>query len=113
MDGIARVNFDLHPVPEDFIHRVGRTGRAGARGVASTFHTRNERSEIRRIERTIKTRLDTRQVPARLPQEDKSLMAATVVAMPVPTSRPQAQHHRSQGHPAAFTTRRRAMRAAR
>ena len=113
VDGIAHVvNFDLPQVPEDFIHRVGRTGRAGARGTASTFHTRGERGEIRRIERTIKTSLVARQVPHDLPQEDRSLMA-TVVAMPVPTSRPQAQHHRSQGHPAAFTTRRRAMRVAR
>ncbi|HEY3444154.1 MAG TPA: DEAD/DEAH box helicase [Paludibaculum sp.] len=114
VDGIAHVvNFDLPQVPEDFIHRVGRTGRAGARGVASTFHTRGERGEIRRIERTIRMQLETRQVPRDLPQEDKSLMATTVVAMPVPSSRPQAQHHRSQGHPAAFTTRRRAMRVAR
>ena len=114
VDGIAHVvNFDLPQVPEDFIHRVGRTGRAGVRGTASTFHTRNERSEIRRIERTIKTKLDARQVPADLPQEDRSLTAATVISMPVPASRPPAKHHRPQGHPAAFTTRRRAMRAAR
>jgi ATP-dependent RNA helicase RhlE len=72
VDNVAHViNYDLPQAPEDFIHRVGRTGRAGAKGVASTFATPADRSEIRRIERTLKIRLDKQSIVAGLTREEK------------------------------------------
>ncbi len=47
------VNFDVPPVPEDYVHRVGRTGRAAATGDAFTFVSPQEEADLRRIERAI------------------------------------------------------------
>ena len=47
------INFDMHKMAEDFVHRVGRTGRASAHGVASTFAGIAERGDLRKIERTL------------------------------------------------------------
>ncbi len=72
VDGISHViNYDLPQAPEDFIHRVGRTGRAGARGVASTFATSGDRNEVRRIERTLKLKLERRAVSVPLEREER------------------------------------------
>jgi ATP-dependent RNA helicase RhlE len=91
VEGIAHVvNYDLPQVPEDFIHRVGRTGRAGASGTASTFATRNERAEVVRIERTINTKLQKREVSADIPREQKQ--PGSVIVMP---SGPPPRHIRS------------------
>jgi ATP-dependent RNA helicase RhlE len=51
------VNFDVPPLPEDYIHRVGRTARAEARGDALTFVAPNEEVDLRTIERAIGTRI--------------------------------------------------------
>jgi ATP-dependent RNA helicase RhlE len=93
VEGISHVvNYDLPQVPEDFVHRVGRTGRAGARGKASTFATRSERADIARIERTVDTRLQRRQVPSDIPCEQK-----TTPVIVIPSARPRPAHVRSFG----------------
>jgi ATP-dependent RNA helicase RhlE len=51
------VNFDVPPLPEDYIHRVGRTARASARGDALTLVAPNEEADLRTIERAIGTRI--------------------------------------------------------
>lgn len=47
------VNFDLPPVPEDYIHRVGRTARAEATGDAFTLVSPKDESDVARIERAV------------------------------------------------------------
>jgi ATP-dependent RNA helicase RhlE len=47
------LNFDVPPVPEDYIHRVGRTGRAELTGDAFTFVAPDEEGDLRAIERAI------------------------------------------------------------
>ena len=80
VEGISHViNYDLPQVPEDFIHRVGRTGRAGAHGTASTFATRAERADIAKIERTVDTRLERRQVPSDVSREPKQTTPVIVI----------------------------------
>ena len=51
------VNFDVPPLPEDYMHRVGRTARADARGDALTLVAPNEEADLRTIERAIGTRI--------------------------------------------------------
>ena len=51
------VNFDIPPLPEDYIHRVGRTARAEARGDALTLVAPNEEADLHTIERAIGARI--------------------------------------------------------
>ncbi|HEX9893829.1 MAG TPA: DEAD/DEAH box helicase, partial [Gemmatimonadales bacterium] len=57
------VNFDVPPVPEDYIHRVGRTARAELTGDAFTFVAPEEEDDLRRIERALGKRLPRVTVP--------------------------------------------------
>jgi len=90
------VNYDLPQVPEDFIHRVGRTGRAGAQGKASTFATRAERADIAKIERTVDTRLQRREVPSDIPRELKQTSAVMVLPT-TRTAQPQVRSFAPRG----------------
>src|SRR5271165_6940728 len=64
-DDVAHViNYDLPKMAEDFIHRVGRTGRAGSLGRASTLVTGVEVLDLRSIERTLKLRIERKQIDA-------------------------------------------------
>ncbi|MGI9626130.1 MAG: DEAD/DEAH box helicase [Longimicrobiales bacterium] len=51
------VNFDLPPVPEDYIHRVGRTARAQLTGEAFSLVAPEQESDFKRIERTLKSKI--------------------------------------------------------
>ncbi len=63
VDDVAHViNYDIPKMAEDFIHRVGRTGRAGLQGRASTLVTGAEVLDLRNIERTLKLRIERKQV---------------------------------------------------
>ena len=97
VEGISHVvNYDLPQVPEDFIHRVGRTGRAGAQGKASTFATRAERADIAKIERTVDTRLQRREVPSDIPRELKQTSAVMVLPT-TRTAQPQVRSFAPRG----------------
>jgi len=88
VDDVAHViNYDLPKMAEDFIHRVGRTGRAGSQGRASTIVTGAEVLELRNIERTLKLRIERKQLdsldaqpPRRLIQN--TLASRTLTALP-------------------------------
>lgn len=102
VDNVAHViNYDLPQAPEDFIHRVGRTGRAGAQGTASTFATPADRNEVRRIERTLKVRLEKQIVTVGLAREEKGVAAPRASAFgrasePAVASHGQ-RHHQADG----------------
>jgi ATP-dependent RNA helicase RhlE len=51
------INFDVPPVPEDYIHRVGRTARAEALGDALTLVSPAEEGDLRAIERAVGARI--------------------------------------------------------
>jgi ATP-dependent RNA helicase RhlE len=88
MDDVACVvNYDVPKTAEDFIHRVGRTGRAGAQGRATTLVAGAEVIELRNIERTLKLRIERKQLdvsdverPQRIVQN--SLASRTLTALP-------------------------------
>jgi ATP-dependent RNA helicase DeaD len=48
------INYDVPPVTDSYVHRIGRTGRVGRTGRAITFVTPAQRDEIDRIEREAK-----------------------------------------------------------
>jgi ATP-dependent RNA helicase RhlE len=56
-------NFDLPPVAEDYVHRVGRTGRASATGDACTFVSPGEEGTLRSIEQSLGQRIPRLTVP--------------------------------------------------
>jgi ATP-dependent RNA helicase RhlE len=87
VDDVAHViNYDVPKMAEDFIHRVGRTGRAGSQGHASTLVTGAEVIQLRDIERTLKLRIERRQLNAdtELPHRpiQNTLASRTLVALP-------------------------------
>lgn len=54
IEGITHVvNYDVPPVPADYLHRIGRTARAGAAGDALTLASREESAAITSIERIL------------------------------------------------------------
>lgn len=58
IDSLALVvNFDVPPVPEDYIHRVGRTARVNEKGDAYTFVSPSEERELHFIEKHIGKRI--------------------------------------------------------
>lgn len=89
VDEVAHViNYDLPALPEDFIHRVGRTGRAGAQGVASTLVAGADLLALRHIERTLKLRIERKQVVRDAaserprPQVQNTLASRTLTRLP-------------------------------
>ena len=51
------VNFDVPPVPDDYIHRVGRTARAEAVGDALTLVAPEDEADLKRIERAVGSKI--------------------------------------------------------
>ena len=88
-DDVAHViNYDLPKMAEDFIHRVGRTGRMGSPGRASTLVTGVEVLDLRNIERTLKLRIERKQVNASASEQrpkrfvENTLASRTLTALP-------------------------------
>jgi ATP-dependent RNA helicase RhlE len=52
LDGISHVvNYDVPPVPEDYVHRIRREGPGGGNGDAFTLMSPEEQKEVAAIER--------------------------------------------------------------
>jgi ATP-dependent RNA helicase RhlE len=87
-DDVAHViNYDLPKMAEDFIHRVGRTGRAGSQGHATTLVAAAEILQLRDIERTLKLRIERKQVDVTCqdrprPVIQNTLASRTLTALP-------------------------------
>jgi ATP-dependent RNA helicase RhlE len=60
------INFDLPPVAEQYIHRIGRTGRADKKGIAISFMTPAEAPLRKAIEDLMKLEVATNPLPAGL-----------------------------------------------
>jgi ATP-dependent RNA helicase RhlE len=79
VDDIAHViNYDLPNMAEDFIHRVGRTGRAGSLGRASTLVAGAEVLNLRQIERSLKLKMERKQVDQSGPERPKRITRNTL-----------------------------------
>jgi len=73
------INFDLPPVPEDYVHRIGRTGRNGAEGVAISFVGPADREALQRIEKYTKSSLSLQSLPGLEPRKGPKPGAKPVV----------------------------------
>jgi len=51
------INYDLHNVPETYVHRIGRTGRAKASGIAISFCAMEEKTCLRDIQKLLKQKI--------------------------------------------------------
>ncbi|MCE1188759.1 MAG: DEAD/DEAH box helicase [Ignavibacteria bacterium] len=51
------INYEIPPVPETYVHRIGRTGRAGASGVAISFCDTEEKSYLQLIQKTLSQKI--------------------------------------------------------
>ena len=79
VDDVAHViNYDLPKMAEDFIHRVGRTGRAGSQGRASSLIAGAEVIELRHIERTLKLKIERKQIDASGVEQPKRFVENTL-----------------------------------
>ena len=57
------INFDMPDTVDAYTHRIGRTGRAEQNGEALTFVTPEDVSNLHRIERVLKSTIESRTVP--------------------------------------------------
>src|SRR5437764_2304055 len=81
VDDVAHViNYDVPKIAEDFIHRVGRTGRAGSQGRASTLVAGAEVIELRLIERTLKLRIERKQLDASAGEQPQRIVQNTLAS---------------------------------
>jgi ATP-dependent RNA helicase DeaD len=63
IDGITHIyNYDMVQDADSYIHRIGRTGRAGQMGMAVTFVTPRDRDQLHLIEKSIRMKLEKRQI---------------------------------------------------
>lgn len=70
------VNYELPTTPEDYIHRIGRTGRAGAKGDAISLVCEEERDLLQGIEKLIKFKISSVDIPGFEPRDANSAEAA-------------------------------------
>ena len=57
------INMDVPPVPENYIHRIGRTGRAGQKGIAITFITEADTEFQQQVEELMGQEIPIHEVP--------------------------------------------------
>ena len=57
------INFDVPPIYEDYVHRIGRTGRAKQNGIAITFANDLENHHLEKIEVIIDKKIPVAQIP--------------------------------------------------
>jgi ATP-dependent RNA helicase RhlE len=97
------INFDLPPVPENYIHRIGRTGRADKQGIAISFITEREQDAREAIESLMKFNIPVSPLPAHLKistqltddEQPKVFMKEIQVKIPKREERGAAFHEKS------------------
>jgi ATP-dependent RNA helicase RhlE len=60
------INFDIPPVPENYIHRIGRTGRADKKGISISFVTEKEQELRTAIEELMRVKIPVAPLPGHL-----------------------------------------------
>ena len=97
------INFDLPPVPESYIHRIGRTGRADKKGIAISFITPKDMEARAAIESLMQLPIPFQSLPdhleisSRLTEDEipKVIMKEIQVKLPKREERGAAFHEKS------------------
>jgi len=90
------VNFDLHPVAESYIHRIGRTGRAEEKGIAISFVSESEAEYKAAIEELMKMSIPKEEVPADLVVSEELIQLEIPVEF-VPFNNHKMKQHKPSG----------------
>ncbi len=67
------INFDIPPVPENYIHRIGRTGRVGRKGIAISFVNEKEQPYLTEIEQLMNFEVPKTELPEGLEISTKTI----------------------------------------
>ena len=97
------INFDMPPVPEHYIHRIGRTGRADKKGIAISFITEKEQPLKEAVEALMNFAITMEPLPphleisTRLTEDEmpKVYMKEVQVRLPKKEERGPAFHEKS------------------
>jgi ATP-dependent RNA helicase RhlE len=97
------INFDLPPVPESYIHRIGRTGRADKKGIAISFITPKDMEARAAIESLMQLPIPFQSLPdhleisSRLTEDEipKVIMKEIQLKAPKKEERGAAFHEKS------------------
>ncbi|MEP7264883.1 MAG: DEAD/DEAH box helicase [Bacteroidota bacterium] len=57
------INMDVPPVPENYIHRIGRTGRAEKKGISITFITEADNERKEKVEELMGMKIPMEELP--------------------------------------------------
>ncbi len=57
------INMDVPPVPENYMHRIGRTGRADKKGIAITFITKADKENKTKVEELMGKKIPMKKMP--------------------------------------------------
>ena len=60
------INFDVPPVAESYVHRIGRTGRVGRKGIAISFVIEREKEYLAEIEKLMSYSIPKLELPENL-----------------------------------------------
>jgi len=97
------INFDLPPLPEQYIHRIGRTGRADKKGIAISMITEKEKPLQEAIESLMHVKIgevplpENLEIATRLTEDEipKVYMKEVQVKIPKKEERGPAFHEKS------------------
>ena len=85
------VNFDMSPIAEGYIHRIGRTGRAEKKGVAISFVSEIEKPYQKQIEELMGMQIPIKEVPEELVISDE------LIPLEVPDDYVPFNYHKMKG----------------
>lgn len=85
------VNFDLSPVAEGYIHRIGRTGRAEKKGIAISFVSEIEKPYKKQIEALMGMEIPIKEAPEGL------VISEELIPLEVPDDYVPFNYHKMKG----------------
>ncbi len=64
------INMDVPPIPENYMHRIGRTGRADQKGISITFISERDQELQQKVEMLMDFKIPMQDMPSEVPVSD-------------------------------------------